>query len=569
MATKLFSFLALETLLGLAQASLQCSGNFEKVSAGEWVNRANPGWNLGNTLDALPTEGSWGNVANFSTFDDLVHGGFKGLRLPVSWADHFITGAPSYTVNATWLQRVEDVVDAALKRGLHTIVNAHHESWFDLPNANGNYTAIEQQFYQLWYQIGTQLGCKSSLLAFEPINEPSANTADQIAELNKIEALFIQALADSGGFNADRVVTLLGPGEGLDIPGNLVVPANITNPYAFQFHYYSPYEFIFQAWGETLWGSDSDKAGIDTDFSEIRNNYTDVPLLIGEWDANPATERAARWKYIDYLIRDARKYNITTFMWDAGSDLLNRTSHTWTDPVAHTIIIEATAGVNNSLADSTEDGGATTQGSSAYVWHQLGTPVVDVTNPYVLNGNHLKSISGPHGNLVQGRDYVVSGANVTYKASFLSQYFSSSATAASGEKAVLTLNFSHGTFLYATLIEWDTPVLATTEVSAASVGSNDLYIPITYKGYPQVAAVQATLSDGTYLFDSWTQWLGPLQKGRTTSGSQFNWDASSVTILNSAVQAVTQAGIEANFTVEFFPRLGNQGPNAVNVTITP
>ena len=102
-------------------------------------------------------------------------------------------------MNATWLQRVEDVVDAALERGLHTIVNAHHESWFDLPNANGNYTAIEQQFYQLWYQIGTQLGCKSSLLAFEPINEPSANTADQIAELNKIEALFIQALADSGG----------------------------------------------------------------------------------------------------------------------------------------------------------------------------------------------------------------------------------------------------------------------------------------------------------------------------------------------------------------------------------
>ena len=45
-------------------------------------NSANPGWNLGNTLDALPTEGSWGNVANFSTFADLQHGGFKGLRLP-------------------------------------------------------------------------------------------------------------------------------------------------------------------------------------------------------------------------------------------------------------------------------------------------------------------------------------------------------------------------------------------------------------------------------------------------------------------------------------------------------
>ena len=101
------------------------------------------------------------------------------------------------------------------------------------------------------------------------------------------------------------------------------------------------------------------------------------------------------------------------------------------------------------------------------------------------------------------------------------------------------------------------------------MGTNDLYIPITYKGLAQVAAVQATTEDGTFLFDSWTQYLGPLQQGRATSGSQWNWDTSSVTILNSAVQAVAAAGVNTNFTVEFFPRLGNSGPNAVNITITP
>jgi endoglucanase len=115
-------------------------------------------------------------------------------------------------------------VDAALERGLYTIINAHHEAWFDLTDPGYNYTAIEEQFYNLWFQIGTKLGCKSSLLAFEPINEPGANTADQIAELNKIQQIFIQALADSGGFNSERVVTLIGPEEGLDIPGNLHMP---------------------------------------------------------------------------------------------------------------------------------------------------------------------------------------------------------------------------------------------------------------------------------------------------------------------------------------------------------
>lgn len=455
-----------------------------------------------------------------------------------------------------------------MDRGLYTIVNAHHEAWFDLTDPGYNYTAIEEQFYSLWYQIGTQLGCKSSLLAFEPINEPGANTADQIAELNKIQAIFIQALADSGGFNSERVVTLIGPGEGTDIPGNLVIPANITNPYALQFHYYSPFDFIFQAWGKTIWGSDADKAAVDTDLSELRNNYTDVALIMGEWDANPSCEQAARWKYFDYLIRDARTYNITTFLWDAGSDLLNRSANTWTDPVAHSILIDAVAGISNTLADSTEDEAATTQQSSAYIWHRIGTAVSDTSLPYLWNGNTLKSIVGPAGALIQGKDYVVSGTNITYNASFLQRYFTPSPDATPGEVAVLTLNFSSGSFSYAKLVAWDTPVLATTSVAASSVGSNDLNIPITYKGVDQVAAVQATLVNGTILFDSWTIWLGPLQQGRATSGSQWNWDTGSVTILNSAVQAVTAAGADAIFTIEFFPRLGNSSPNAVNVTIT-
>ena len=319
------------------------------------------------------------------------------------------------------MQRVEDVVDAALERGLYTIVNAHHEAWFDLTDPGYNYTDIENQFYSLWSQIGTKLACKSSLLAFEPINEPGANTADQIAELNKIQGLFVQALADSGGFNSERVITLIGPGEGLDIPGNLILPENMTNPYALQFHYYSPYDFIFQAWGKTIWGSDADKLALDTDLSEIRNNYTDVPLIMGEWDANPSCEQAARWKYFDYLIREARLYKITTFMWDAGSDLLNRTANTWTDPVAHSILIDAAAGTNNSLADSTEDSNARTQQSSAYIWHRIGTTVNDTSLPYLWNGNTLKSITGPAGTLIQGRDYTVTGSNITYKASFLSR----------------------------------------------------------------------------------------------------------------------------------------------------
>ena len=161
----------------------------------------------------------------------------------MTWADHFITGSPSWTINQTWLQRVSDVVDAVIERDLYALVNVHHDAtmWADLTAANANYTAIEEQFYQLWYQVGETLGCKSPLLAFETINEPPASTTAQYAELNKLQGLFIKALVDSGGFNSQRVVTLVGPSENADLTDQfLTIPTNITNPYAIQYHYYSP-----------------------------------------------------------------------------------------------------------------------------------------------------------------------------------------------------------------------------------------------------------------------------------------------------------------------------------------
>ena len=43
----------------------------------------NPRWNLGNTLDAIPTEGSWNNPpVQPITFAEIHAKGFKSIRLP-------------------------------------------------------------------------------------------------------------------------------------------------------------------------------------------------------------------------------------------------------------------------------------------------------------------------------------------------------------------------------------------------------------------------------------------------------------------------------------------------------
>ena len=48
----------------------------------------------------------------------------------VTYADHFVSGSPEWKINATWLQRVSDVVDLATSRGLYVITNMHHGEFY-------------------------------------------------------------------------------------------------------------------------------------------------------------------------------------------------------------------------------------------------------------------------------------------------------------------------------------------------------------------------------------------------------------------------------------------------------
>jgi endoglucanase len=267
--------------------------------------------------------------------------------------------------------------------------------------------------------------------------------------------------------------------------------------------------------GKTIWGSDADKAELESTFDLIRGNFTDVPLILGEYDASPTnTEPAARWKYHDQLIRSAAKYDISTIIWDNGLDHLDRTTSTWRDPTSISIINNPSA--QNSLPDSTEDAAATSQWTSAYIFHKVGTDVTDQTLPFLFNGNTLTSITDSKGStLKQGADYTVSGSDITFKAPFLSTYISASTTP--GIIADLTLKFSAGASPIIQIVQWDTPSLSSTSAAASSVSGSDLSIPITWKGIPKPAAVKVLTKSGRFLFDDWTQWLGPLQQARSVS----------------------------------------------------
>ena len=71
---------------------------------------------------------------------------------------------------------------------------------------------------------------------------PPGETAEHGAQLNKLNNIFLQAIADAGGFNAQRVVTLSGSmQDSVKTSQWFKRPdAKFKNPWAIQYHYYSP-----------------------------------------------------------------------------------------------------------------------------------------------------------------------------------------------------------------------------------------------------------------------------------------------------------------------------------------
>jgi endoglucanase len=82
------------------------------------------GWNLGNTLDSLGVkdETGWGNPKTTQAMIDMVKkAGFKTLRLPTCWDDHF--SGSGYTIDTAWLARVEEVANYGFNNGMYVIIN--------------------------------------------------------------------------------------------------------------------------------------------------------------------------------------------------------------------------------------------------------------------------------------------------------------------------------------------------------------------------------------------------------------------------------------------------------------
>ncbi|GHK02408.1 endoglucanase [Streptomyces sp. Y2F8-2] len=449
-----------------------------------------PSWNLGNTLDAIPDETSWGNPpATKALFDTIKSQGFRSVRIPVTWSGHQSSTAP-YTIDATWMSRVKQVVDWALADGLYVVINVHHDSWqwiADMPTDHDNVLA---RFKATWTQIAATFKDSPKGLLFESNNEPQFNNttdAQGIQYNDELNTAFHTVVRQSGGNNATRLLVLpsLHTNSGQVFLDALVSEMKSLNDpdLVATVHYYGWYPFSVNVAGGTQYDATAQKDMTDN-FARIRDTLVSkgIPVYLGEYgllnypDYNhPArVEQGEALKYFEMLGYEARISGVTTALWDAFN-FLNRSTLQWREP-------ELINQIKSSW--TTRSGNA----SSDRVFLAKSSAITARTLTLNPNGTTFQGVWQGSTKLVQGRDYTVSGNQLTLTATALTRL---AGNRAYGINATIEARFSRGLPWKIYVTTYDRPVL-----SDATGDTSGLTIPTQYRG-DQLATMEAKYADGS------------------------------------------------------------------------
>ncbi len=283
------------------------------------------GINIGNTMEAQPTEGSTtAPKIKASFFDKYKEAGFQCVRIPIRW-DQYTGTSDSYSINESWINRVEEVIDWGLARGLFIIINAHHDDW--IKNSTDYDTNI-LRFESIWRQISERFKNKSDRLVFEILNEPNGLTKEQNDDLHSRILSIIRKT------NPTRLVII--QGNGWANSGDLINIGIPKDNYIIgSFHSYDPYGFAAKGGG--LWGTSDDIWAMRDKVNSVKNWSVahNIPVIIGEFGAITQCDYNSRMLYYRYWVSLCKEFGIAFSAWDTNNSskyyIFKRPEETFTE----------------------------------------------------------------------------------------------------------------------------------------------------------------------------------------------------------------------------------------------
>lgn len=346
----------------------------EGLTALEATRLMGNGINLGNTLEAcdnnvgiktntpLSYETHWGQPKTTQAMiDGMKAAGFDTIRIPVAWmtnATHLYEG--DYTIDADYMDRVEEVVRYARKAGMYVIVNDHWDGgWYGMFGSESAETrALAMEAYKgMWQQIAERFRDYSDYLIFESANEELGGRFDENSPLycsdsvvtyltdderyaltNEINQTFVDVVRATGGNNATRFLLIAGYSTDINqtcddrfqMPKDTAVSKLMVSV-----HYYDPWSYCgaSSAASATKWGKVSDYEYMDQQLAKM-TKFTEAGygVVIGEYGALPCSDglKDNTLAYHTAFLDACTKYDLTNCLWDC-SGLYKRVSQTFAD----------------------------------------------------------------------------------------------------------------------------------------------------------------------------------------------------------------------------------------------
>lgn len=346
----------------------------EGLTALEATRLMGNGINLGNTLEAcdnnvgiktnapLSYETYWGQPKTTQAMiDGMKAAGFDTIRIPVAWmtnATHLYEG--DYTIDADYMDRVEEVVRYARKAGMYVIVNDHWDGgWYGMFGSESAETrALAMEAYKgMWQQIAERFRDYSDYLIFESANEELGGRFDENSPLycsdsvvtyltdderyaltNEINQTFVDVVRATGGNNATRLLLIAGYSTNIDqtCDDRFQMPKDTADSKLMvSVHYYDPWSYCgaSSAASATKWGTVSDYEYMDQQLAKM-TKFTEAGygVVIGEYGALPCSDglKDNTLAYHTAFLDACTKYDLTNCLWDC-SGLYKRVSQTFED----------------------------------------------------------------------------------------------------------------------------------------------------------------------------------------------------------------------------------------------
>ncbi|WP_035917050.1 cellulase family glycosylhydrolase [Flavimarina sp. Hel_I_48] len=346
------------------------STGMSSLPAVEFASQMHIGWNVGNSLEAVGGETAWGNPMITEQLIDAVQAaGFDAVRIPVSWSQ--FSNEAEFTIQDSWLDRVQEVVDYALANDMYVIMNEHWDGgWMQPTRADQEY--VNTRLEAMWTQIATHFREYGDHLLFAGTNEVmvegdySTPTEDYYTVQNSFNQTFVDAVRATGGKNVYRYLVVQGFNTNIDHTVNYAeIPEDVVaGKLMMEVHYYDPFNFTLnQDSTITQWGNDAEdptkveswanESHVDSQFQRMKTTFIDegVAVILGEYGAISHTEieghDAYRNYYLQYVTQTAKANGLVPFYWDNGFAgnygfaLFNRAEGTIIEPELITTLINA------------------------------------------------------------------------------------------------------------------------------------------------------------------------------------------------------------------------------------